>query len=655
MTDKELPQAADAKNWLAAIVSSSDDVIISKNLDGIILTWNRAAQKVFGYTGDEAIGKHISLIIPNDRIDEEYLILGKVRNGESIDHFETVRRTKDGRLLDISLTVSPIIDDEGRIVGVSKIARDISAAKAAQRAAAHLAAIVDSSDDAIISKALDGTITSWNQAAERLFGYTADEAIGQHISLLIPPNCLSEEASIIGKIRANERLEHYETVRRTKSGDIVDVSLTVSPILDQNGNVAGASKIARNISEQKRTQVLLAEAGRRREEFMANMSHELRTPMNAIIGLGHVVSMSEGLRPRDREAMAMLRSSADSLLKLINDLLDFSKIDRGQIDIEEQEFDLCETANSVVKLLDVKAREKALSLDYHYEPELGDLYRGDAFRIQQILTNLIGNAIKFTELGRVRVRVMRGAAVSDVVFEVSDTGIGIPLAKQTTIFDKFTQADSSMTRRYGGTGLGLSITQALVDRLGGRIELISTPGMGSTFTVTLPLVRAPANPASAAPSVQRNTRNILVVDDYPANAVVMGSIAEHLGYGYDVAVNGMEAIKRVGETAYDIVLMDVQMPGMDGFEATRRIRQLELEKGFPAVAIVAVTAHVRSSDRQQCLDAGMVDFIPKPFHPEQMGAFLKQFVPAGSRSAEADGTGAPIIHFSDHHVPRSRA
>ncbi len=639
MPDIHRSTAEETRNWLAAIVNSSDDIIISKNLDGIILSWNHAAERIFGYAAAEVIGKHIGIIIPPDRMDEEYIILGKVRAGEQVDHFETVRRAKDGRLIDVSLTVSPIVNDTGQIVGISKIGKNISASKNAERAASHLAAIVDSSDDVIISKSLNGIIMSWNKAAERIFGYTADEAIGCHISMLIPHEHMSEESLIIGRVRAGERIEHFETIRRAKNGALVEVSLTVSPILAPNGTIIGASKIARDIGEQKRAQHAVLEAGRRRDVFLANMSHELRTPMNAIIGLSHILSRSDGLRPKEQKAVSMLRHSADGLLTLINDLLDFSKIDQGEIDIEHGAFNLAVLTENLVALLDVKADEKGVALEYRYDKGLGDLFDGDAFRLQQILTNLIGNAIKFTEHGKVALVVSsNGSSERPLVsFEITDTGIGIAAEKQLAIFEKFTQADATMTRKYGGSGLGLSITKALVERMGGTIDVVSTPGLGSTFTVKLPLDKSPHNmPIPASDTVRRVKKNFLIVDDYEANILVVGSILEGLGYDFDTASNGLDGVRCAAENTYDVILMDVQMPGMDGFEATRRIRKAETETASRPTPIIGVTAHVRSEDRQKCLDVGMTDFIPKPFDPDKVEAFFKKLIPAEHLAVSLD-------------------
>ena len=256
-----------AARHLSALVQSSSDAIISKNLDGIIQSWNAAAELIFGYSGEEIVGKSILTLIPEERQHEETMILGKIRNGERIDHFETVRRRKDGSLIDVSITVSPILDERGNVIGASKIARDVSERRRLDAASRHFHAIVESSEDTIISKDLNGIIQSWNKAAERMFGYTAEEIVGKPVLTLIPAERHHEEDIILSRIRNGERTEHFETVRQRKDGSLVDISLTVSPVKDEKGKVIGASKIARDISEQKRAQRLLEVQRERLEEL----------------------------------------------------------------------------------------------------------------------------------------------------------------------------------------------------------------------------------------------------------------------------------------------------------------------------------------------------------------------------------------------------
>ena len=237
---------------LASVIEFSDDAIVSKDLNGVIKSWNRAAERMFGYTSDEAVGRSIRMIIPADRQDEEDSVLARIRRGESVGNFETLRRRKDGTTIPISLTVSPVRDDRGVVVGASKIARDITERRQAELAARRLVAIVDSSDDAIIAKNLDGTITSWNRAAEGMFGYTAAEAVGKSVRMIIPPDLQDEETAVLARLRAGESIEHYETTRRRKDGTLLTVSLGVSPLFNDAGVVIGASKIARDITERSR-------------------------------------------------------------------------------------------------------------------------------------------------------------------------------------------------------------------------------------------------------------------------------------------------------------------------------------------------------------------------------------------------------------------
>jgi PAS domain S-box-containing protein len=275
ITGTDLRDNAVVRARLAAIIDSSDDAIVSKTLDGIILSWNLAAERLFGYPAAEAVGRHISLIIPDDRRAEEDLVLARIRQGEKIDHFETVRQTKDGRRIPISLTVSPITDAAGRIVGASKVARDITDRHQGQQLRARLAAIVDSSDDAIVSKTLDGIIASWNTAAERLFGYTAAEAVGRSIYLIIPDDRRTEEEQVLARLRRGEKIDHFETVRRAKDGRLIHISLTVSPIVDAKGTVVGASKIARDITERMAVQDRLRRAHDELEERVRRRTAEL--------------------------------------------------------------------------------------------------------------------------------------------------------------------------------------------------------------------------------------------------------------------------------------------------------------------------------------------------------------------------------------------
>jgi PAS domain S-box-containing protein len=498
-----------AARHLSAIVASSDDAIISNDLDGNVRSWNPGAERLFGYTPPEIIGKSIKTIIPLKRHAEEDEVLAKIRAGVSVDHFETQRIAKDGRLIDVSLTVSPIHDSSGRVIGASKIARDISDQKRAGVAALHLAALVQSADDAIVSKDLNGIVQSWNLAAERLFGYRASEMIGQSITRVIPADRLDEETYVLGRVRAGLNVEHFETVRQTKDGRLVEISLTVSPIRDNSGRVIGASKIARDIGEHKRLreerrqaaeneeaarrEVLevqnrrIQEASRLKSEFVANMSHELRTPLNSIVGFTELMIDARfgPLPDRYLEFAKIMHASAQHLLQLINDILDLAKVESGRIDFQPESVDLSAVIGEAMAIIGGLAAKRKITMRVEIDQTLGRVYL-DPVRLKQVLYNYLSNAVKFTpEGGRVVLRA-RADAGDRFRIEVEDTGIGIKPDEEHKLFIEFQQLDASSAKKFAGSGLGLALTRRLVEAQGGTVGVRSVFGSGSTFFATLP-------------------------------------------------------------------------------------------------------------------------------------------------------------------------
>ncbi len=362
------------------------------------------------------------------------------------------------------------------------------------------------------------------------------------------------------------------------------------------------------------------------------MSHEIRTPMNAIISLSHILAQSELLTDLQREQLGMLQSSATSLLYLINELLDIARIEACGLELERISFDLPALLKDVLNMFSVKASERNLALVEDNQLK-HDLYWGDGLRICQVVTNLLNNAIKFTHCGEVVLRAEAMLQEKDwvtLVLSVSDTGIGIPRTKQTIVFQAFTQADAFMTRRYGGSGLGLAICKQLVEHMGGTVQLTSVESVGSTFTVQLPLQLSyeTAQPSadnmwggksSAAPDKDIRPR-ILLVEDYAPNVLIATTFLESFSYAYDVASDSKQAVQLTSEYRYSVILMDIQMQGMDGYEATGHIRRMEKRRKLPPVPIIAMTAHALSGDKERCLKAGMTDYISKPFDPQELCA-----------------------------------
>jgi len=481
-----MPETFDPSARLAAIVASSDDAIIGKDLNGYITSWNAAAERMFGYTPEEAIGQHIRLIIPAERHAEEDYVISQVRNGLGLDHYETVRCAKDGTPVHVSLTVSPIRDASGTIVGASKIARDITASQRLQREALRLAAIVASTEDAIISKDLNGIIQTWNPAAERMFGYTAEEAIGRSITLIIPADRLHEEDQVLSRVRAGLSVEHFETIRRRKDGTEIAIALTVSPVRAPGGEIMGASKIARDITEQRRLRDAADNASRMKDEFLAVLSHELRTPLNTVLGYAKMLKRDEPrLTPEMRaRALDALERNADMLTRLVNDVLDTSRIVSGKLRLTLEDCPVDQFVGEAAETVRPAADAKGIALAIDVAPGLTVF--GDRDRLQQVVWNLLANAIKFTPAGG-SVAVRAEPREGQVHISVSDSGIGIPAEQLPYIFQRFWQADASVSREHGGLGIGLALARHLVEMHGGTIKVESGGrGAGSVFSIALP-------------------------------------------------------------------------------------------------------------------------------------------------------------------------
>jgi PAS domain S-box-containing protein len=477
---------------LAAIIASADDAIVSKDLDGVVTSWNRSAERMFGFTAAEMVGEHISRIIPEDRLTEEDFVLAQVKAGRGVQHFETVRRRKDGVLLDISLTVSPVLAADGRVIGASKIARDVTEQKRLERDAVRLAAIVASSDDAIVSKDLNGIVQTWNAGAERIFGYAEAEMVGRSITTIIPRDRLPEEDHVLSRIRAGLSVDHFETVRQRKDGTFIDVSLSVSPIHAKNGTVIGASKIARDITEQRRLRRALEEASRAKDEFLATLSHELRTPLNTV--LGYTQMLRSGAVPeRDMgRALGIIARNAEALTQLVNDILDTSRIVTGKIVLQLRDCDLAAVVEEAVAAVAPAARARTLALTASLPRGL--LVQGDPARLRQVFSNLLSNAVKFTPPGGI-VRVSAGVEDHAVRVSVADTGVGIAADSLPYVFGRFWQEDPARKDGQPGLGLGLALVRDFVELHGGRVEAHSEGlGRGARFDVILPA----AAPASSA-------------------------------------------------------------------------------------------------------------------------------------------------------------
>ena len=636
MLTTPFPSEEDRAAWVAAIVDSSDDAIVSKTLDGLITSWNRAAERIFGWTAAEAVGRSITIVIPPDRLAEEEDILARIKQGEKIEHFETTRMRKDGTRFEISLTVSPIKNAKGEVIGASKTARDISARLHGDEAIARLAAIVNSADDAIVSKTLDGVITSWNRAAQAMFGWTAAEAVGQRITLIIPRERWHEEDEVLARVRKGESIDHFDTVRVRKNGERIDVSLTVSPVKDARGRIIGASKIARDVSDRKRaeaerTKLLQTvqqareeaeELNRSKDQFLAVLSHELRTPLNAIFGWARMLQSAAMDEATSRRAIDAILRNATAQVQLVEDLLDVSRIITGKMRLDVQWLDLKSVIESALDAVQPAASAKGLKIETVLDPNAGPVV-GAADRLRQVVWNLLMNAIKFTPRdGRVQVHLRKLKSHVEIV--VSDSGEGIQPEILPFIFDRFRQGDSTTTRPHGGLGLGLALVRHLVDLHGGRVRAASEgPGRGATFVVELPVaILGPEagttlETSAAMGALPLQNVRVLLVDDDADGLDLTTVMLTNSGAQVKTAVSVAAALDVLESWPADVLVSDIEMPGEDGYELLRRIRAKE-RGGRTRLPALALTAYGRPEDRRRTLAAGYNLHLAKPIDPSEL-------------------------------------
>ena len=782
---------ARARAYLAAIVDSADDAIISKDLDGVIQWGNAAAERMFGYRQDELVGRSVRILIPAAHQHEEDLILARLRKGERIEHFETKRVRKDGQILDISLTISPVKDSAGKIIGVSKIARDITAQK---RAASELAAqqawfriTLSSIGDAVIAADPQGRVTFVNATAERLTGWPETEAVGRPLhdvfniinettgqpvenpatlvmklghmvglanhTVLIArdgterpiadsaapirdaedrmlgvvlvfrditeerraEDALAEQREwlettldsigdaviatdvhggvvfmnpvaeyLTGRTAAFARGRSFHEVFRIVSeqnrqvvkdpvgrviadGGVVGlgqptllvaadgterpIDESAAPIRNRDGRIVGVVLVFRDVSERRRVELerqaaagerdrlLDAEraaradaerASRLKDEFVAMVSHELRTPLNAILGWTQLMTRGKNDAATVDRGLDIISRNTRLQAQLISDLLDISRIVSGKLQLEMQQVDLHRVATDAVETMRQEAESKQVQLHQTLDPQAGTV-AADPARLQQVLWNLLSNAVKFTPAGgRIDVMLRRNGATAELL--VADTGAGIRPEVLPHVFDRFHQADRSITRRFGGLGLGLSIVKHLVELHGGNVVAESGgEGHGATFRISLPVSTgaAPAHVAApgrmeSQPPVSLESMRVLVVEDEPDTREFLKRLLESHGAAVAVAVSADEALAALRGDPPDVLISDIGLPDVDGYELIQRIRTGSPGEGSMIPAI-ALTAYARPEDRARALRSGYQIHLAKPVEPAELVMTIASF------------------------------
>jgi PAS domain S-box-containing protein len=526
-----------------------------------------------------------------------------------------------------------------------------AAAEERQVAISRLAAIVEGSDDAIVSKTLDGIITSWNRGAERIFGYTADEAIGQPITLIIPRERRHEEDEVLSRVRRGESLVHFETVRVGKDGSRIDISLTVSPVRDHRDRIVGASKIARDITERRRVEreraqiLTLAEqaraeaesANRSKDEFLATLSHELRTPLNAVVGWLAMLRAGTLDRKTSERALEVIERNTHNLSRLVTDLLDVSQIVTGKMTLGLGSVNLVQVVANAIDALRPAAAAKRIAI----VPVVDHTVRvmlGDAARLQQAVGNLLSNAVKFTpEAGRIEMRLT--ALPDGARLTVTDSGRGIAPDFLPYVFDRFRQGDSGAGRAHAGLGLGLAICRHIVELHGGTVRAENVEhGNGARFIVDLPsglpsdhLALPPAPGPSSAVSLPGSALRglrVLIVDDDPDTCELLSAVLAGQGAETSAATSAREALDLLEQASPDLVVCDIAMPGTDGYDLIAGIRS-RVGDGHPGVAAIALTAYARPEDRDRALRAGFDRHITKPIEPADFVRVVRGLAAAG--------------------------
>src|SRR5438132_3979814 len=632
-------KSAELEDQLAsqrATLEATTDGILLADGSGAITGWNENLVSLWRVpTEILERGEHrLALEWMAEQTEQPGEFLARVEQIHATEPPESLDRLvlKDGRVIERFSRIRRVGE---RNVGRVWSYRDIGERERAYQEHANLAAIVSSSNDAIVSKTLDGVITSWNATAERMFGYTAEEAIGKPISIIVPRDRRDEEKAILDRVRLGERTEHFETVRVTKDGHFVTVSITVSPVRDERGRIIGASKVARDVSERSgllaREQAARGraeDASRLKDEFLATVSHELRAPLNAILGWAQILRSGALDEDKVRHAITVVERNARMQAQVIEDLLDVSRIITGKLRLDIQPIQPARAVSSAIESVKPMAEAKGVILEADLDPEAGPI-SGDTSRLQQIVWNLLSNAIKFTPRGgRVQVRVQRVA--SQVELSVRDSGIGIEPEFLPHVFDRFRQADASTTRTVGGLGLGLAIVRHLAELHGGTVRAESAgKGRGSAFIIRFPLrqTRLPDPEGAGGPARTRDSLRaeelprlvgvrILVVDDEPDTRELLRQVLEGCGAEVREASTTAQALREVQEWRPAVIVSDIGLPGEDGYELIRKVREWERGAGAWTPAI-ALTAYARTKDRMRALVAGYQVHVAKPIEPAE--------------------------------------
>jgi PAS domain S-box-containing protein len=637
---------------LETVVNCSLDGFWLLNTEAQILSVNDSYCNMVGYSRDEIVDmKIMDLDVSRSQEAIEKRIVEVIRNGHG--RFKTKHRHKNGHIINVEISTTYTSENGGKIfVFLRDITERNQSKSSLKKSENRFRGFVESTSEWIWSINLEGQHTYSNNAVKNILDRSPEDFIGKSAFDFLHPDDIPLAQKTVEQALLSKQGWNSLTLRwRHNDGSYRFLESTSVPIIDSDGEFCGWYGADRDITKYKEVEKNLTEAIKKAEtaniaksEFLANMSHEIRTPMNGVIGMTELL-LSTDITSEQAEFAKTIKTSGDSLLSLINGILDFSKIEAGKFDLEIIDFDLKVTLDAAGDLIAIKAQEKGLEYINVIHPDVPSLLKGDPGRLRQILLNLAGNAVKFTDSGEIAVYVELEEETEKYVqvsFKVKDTGIGIPQDKIDRLFKSFSQVDSSTTRRYGGTGLGLTISKKIVKMMGGNIGVNSQENNGSEFWFTarfekqkpipepnlLPEKTVPENIITQHSLLEDERRGIriLLVEDNLVNQKVVLIILNKLGYKADVVSNGIEALDALKKADYNIVLMDCQMPVLDGYEATKEIRKPVSGVKNIKVPIIALTANAMTGDREKCLAAGMDDYLTKPFKSKEMSEMLNKWL-----------------------------
>ena len=628
------------RDVLRTAVDESPDIVLLKNWDGNFLLGNRRLASLYGTTPDQLVGRNDGHFNPNAEQVAFYLdnIRQVMSSGETQIVYEDSTDTATGEIRHFESIKKPLLGPGGER-RILVIAHDVTSLKRAQqrieRSERQLRYVLDATGEGLWDWDVATGVLRRNRRWNEILGFAPDVLEG---TLDDFGGCLldaerDEVMQVLDDCLAGRGAYRHEHSMRRRDGTVIWV-MDRGDVVERDadgralrmaGSVADITTRRRAEEEMRAARQAADQANRAKSEFLANMSHEIRTPLNGILGMTELV-METPLNPAQREMLETVGKSGRSLLTILNDILDLSKIEAGKLELESVGFEIRAELDPIFRMLGQQAVAKGLVFDVKVRDSVPQWVRGDPGRLRQVLLNLVGNAVKFTERGDVSVDVETGTVRDEsvqLIFRVTDTGIGIAPELQQQVMSPFAQADTSMTRRYGGTGLGLAISRSLVDMMGGELDLASVPGQGSCFTFAADFARQ-AGGSQGAPEVVPRGRvdgaplRILLAEDNPVNQKVASLILGRGGHAVTVVGDGHEAVDAWAGGSFDLVLMDLQMPRMGGIDATRAIRDREHAEGRPHTPILALTANAMLGAREECLAAGMDDYIAKPFKVDEL-------------------------------------